>query len=294
LGNLDPETKARARRNHAEAIERALQKFSIDIIHFHGIDFVHYLPPPGVPAVVTLHLPPAWYEGGVFDLRRPDTYLVCVSESQRRACPINANIAAMIPNGISSEPETSKGRKGNYALSMGRICPEKAFHLAMDAAAKVGLPLFLAGQVFGYPEHLKYFDEYISPRLKSDHKFLGPVSGHGKKALLAGARCLLISSRAQETSSLVAMEAFAAGTPVVAFPSGALPEVVEQARTGFLVNSVDEMAAAIEKVEMLDPAACIRAAKTRFSAECMSTQYMEFYEAVACGKMRTNACEVLS
>ena len=83
------------------------------------------------------------------------------------------------------------------------------------------------------------------PRLDRRRRFLGPLGFARKRRLLAAARCLLVPSLARETASLVAMEALACGTPVIAFPNGALAEVVEDGRTGFLVENTREMAAAI-------------------------------------------------
>lgn len=276
---LDELMKQRARREHAKAIHCALRQFTVDVIHLHGIDFLEYLPPRGIPVVVTLHLPPHWYPEAVFGLRRDDIHLVCVSESQRARCPKWGRMR-VVPNGVAVDPSKFR-KKGDYLLSMGRICQEKGFHLAFDAANKTGLPLYLAGQLFDYPEHRKYFEQEIRPRLAEPHKFLGPVGGSRKKQLLAGARCVLIPSLAQETSSLVAMEAITCGTPVIAFRTGALPEVIEHGRTGLLVNSADEMAEAIQQVGTLDSELCIDTARARFSAERMVAQYLDLYESVA-------------
>jgi glycosyltransferase involved in cell wall biosynthesis len=91
---------------------------------------------------------------------------------------------------------------------------------------------------------------------------------------------LLIPSIVQETSSLVAMEALAAGTPVIAFPSGALPEIIEHGKTGYLVSNVQEMAEAIGAVDKLDCDECRNAARRRFSAEKMWEQYAQVYRRI--------------
>jgi len=122
------------------------------------------------------------------------------------------------------------------------------------------------------------------PRLDEHRQFIGPVGFLTKKRLLQQARCLLIPSTVQETSSLVAMEALAAGTPVVAFPSGALPEIVEHARTGYLVSNARQMAKAIAAVDRLDPEVCTRTALRRFSAGSMVERYLAVYRRIVSRK----------
>ena len=204
---IDVFEQRRARANHAIAIERALARFPVDVIHLHGVDFLGYIPDTTVPVVVTLHLPLSWYPSAALNLKPPSVYLVCVSRSQRSAVSNTSTHARVISNGVVVERQRLPRHKGDYVVSVGRICPEKGFHVAMDAASAAGMPLYLAGEVAGYPEHRAYFEGEILPRLGSLHRFLGPVSGESKRQLLAGARALLVPSRVPETSSLISMEA---------------------------------------------------------------------------------------
>jgi glycosyltransferase involved in cell wall biosynthesis len=282
---LDDTARETVQQQHREAIDRALAKFQIDVVHLHGLDFLHYLPDSGVPVIVTLHLPPSWYPPEAFQIERPQTDLVCVSRSQAEACPPHARIERVIQNGVPLH-RFRKGRaKSSYVLGLGRICREKGFDHAIDAATAAGVPFLLAGTAFGYPAHLEYFDQEIRPRLKNGHRFLGQVGLRRKQHLLAGAKCVLIPSLAPETSSLVAMEAMACGTPVVAFPAGALAELIDHGRTGFLVHDVKEMAEAIRAADTLDPATCRREAENRFSAYRMFQQYLQLYEDVVSGRL---------
>ena len=106
----------------------------------------------------------------------------------------------------------------------------------------------------------------------------------GVLSRMLAARCLLVTSVVQETSSLVAREALACGTPVIAFPNGAVPEAIEPGRTGFLMDDVDGMAAAIRAAGTLDPEACRRAARERFSLRRMVERYFDIYRRLARGE----------
>ncbi|HET8547032.1 MAG TPA: GNAT family N-acetyltransferase [Bryobacteraceae bacterium] len=279
-GVLDEDAKRRAHQDTRAAIERALRGFNPDLVHMHGVDFYEYLPPPGVPVLVTLHLPPEWYPPEVLHPSRPRTYLHCVSAAQRRRCPRQARLLPDIPNGVAVHAGSST--KQNYALALGRICPEKGFHLALDAGTAAGVPVYIAGQVYAYEAHQNYFDRELAPRLSQDgHRFLGPVGREHKRELLTEARCVLVPSLVAETSSLVAMEALAAGTPVVAFECGALPEIVEHGRTGFIVHDVNGMAEAIRQIDQIDSAECRRVARENFSLERMIARYFHVYEQLA-------------
>ena len=276
-GPLGEHARVSAQARHRAAITRALDQTSVDIVHLHGIDFTSYLPGPGPAALVTLHLPPAWYPAGAFALDRPRTHLCCVSASQAHACPPAPDLVGVVENGVDLDALRPGGPRQGYALALGRICPEKGFHRALAACRRARAPMLLAGQVFPYPEHERYFRDRIAPLLDRERRFLGPVALGRKRRLLAAARCLLVPSEAPETSSLVAMEALACGTPVIAFGAGALAEIVEHGRTGYVVADEAEMAAAIERAPDIVPAACRRAAEQRFSADVMTSRYLGLY-----------------
>ena len=280
-GTLQHHLQPAAQLHCRDAITAALRRWPIDLVHLHGLDFPAYLPPPGPPVLVTLHLPPAWYAEGALFARRPRTYLHCVSPSQRAACPPALNLLPEIENGVPTDDLFARHGKRRYVISLGRICWEKGFHLALDAAAAAGIGMLLGGQVFPYAQHEAYFREMILPRLATTRRFVGPVGFRRKRRLLTAARALLVPSLVPETGSLVAMEALACGTPVIAFRSGALRSVVEHGVTGFLVDDVHEMTEAIHAAGGIDPRACRDAAVRRFSVERMREQYFSLYQRLA-------------
>jgi glycosyltransferase involved in cell wall biosynthesis len=283
--SLGPAERAAAVEAHAAAVWRALRARSFDAVHLHGLDFDRVLPREHPPALVTLHLPPGWYAPGAL-ARRDGVSLACVSEAQARALPPGARLAFLVQNGVSLERFRPDGARAPFALVLARIAPEKGQHLALDAARRAGVPLLVGGEAFPYPDHLRYLEAEVRPRLDAERRLLGPIALADKARLLAAARCVVVPSLAPETSSVVAMEALASGTPVVARRVGALPEIVEHGRTGFLVDTVEEMADAIRDAGRLSPGACRRAAEARFSERAMVARYRAAYARIAGGRWK--------
>jgi glycosyltransferase involved in cell wall biosynthesis len=281
----DPHVRAAAHDAHREAIENAIGKFGVDVAHCHGIDFDAYIPAEGVNVLVTLHLDPQAYSVRALTSERAGTFFNCVSLSQHARCPKLWNLLPPIANGVDvDELQPDSQARRAHALVLARICPEKCIHLAVDAAKKAELDLIVAGEIFPYAEHQRYFAEHVQPLLDAQRVFIGPVGFAEKRKLLQSARGLLVPSLIEETSSLVAMEALACGTPVIAFRRGALPEIVQDRVTGFLVDNAEQMAAAIANVNSLSAADCVGAARRRFDAARMTREYIELYERLAEGQ----------
>jgi glycosyltransferase involved in cell wall biosynthesis len=269
----------------------ALQRYDVDLVHLHGIDFHAYLPPPGVPALATLHLPLHWYPAEALRPRRPDTWVHCVSPSQHAACPSGDRVLPPIENGVPVHEFASLHAKRNFVLMLARICPEKGVHVAIDAAKQADVPLLIAGEVFPYPQHQRYFGDEVLPRLDRWRRFIGPVAPARKRRLLGAARCVVIPSLVGETSSLVAREALASGTPVVAFDRGALSETVENGKTGFLVDDENGLSDAIGRTGAIDPELCRKTARERFPLERMIDRYFSTYAMLTRGKRGRNRAD---
>jgi glycosyltransferase involved in cell wall biosynthesis len=280
-GVLDAPAQAWAHERQRHAIIGALHRWPVDVVHLHGVDFHAYLPPPGAPVLVTLHLPVSWYPPGALAPERPDIWFQCVSRSQHETCPIGMRLLPPIENGVPLAGFAARHTKRRFALFLGRICREKGVHVAIEAARRADMPLLIAGEVFPYDAHRRYFEEEVKPRLDARRRFIGPVGFARKRRLLTAARCLLVPSLAPETSSLVAREALACGTPVVGYPRGELPATIEHGRTGFLTDTVEGMADAIHGAVRLRPEECRAVARERFCLAAMIQRYFQVYASLA-------------
>lgn len=272
-GEIVEEDRVRARRAHLEAIEQAIRVYRIDLIHFHGLDFHTYVPETNIPMLATLHLPLSWYPEHIF--RQSRVKLNCVSHAQAADTGL-----PVVLNGVDVDRYRPVTRPGDYVLWLGRICPEKGVHLALDAAKEAGLRMKVAGPVHPFATHQEYFKKEVQPRLDGDREYIGPVDGAKKERLLAEARCLAVTSLVAETCSLVTMEALSAGTPVVALNSGALPEVLQHGVTGFVAESPDEIGGLLRKVDCISRNECRKYAQQNFSARRMADDYLALYRRV--------------
>ena len=265
------------------AIDRALAKHQVDIIHMHGMDFDQHVLPPDIPVLVTLHVATQWYNPEAWATYAGRVQFQCVSDSQRRTCAKLLGDVPVVENGVPLPSFRLDREREDFAVALGRICPEKNVHEALEAGTLAGTQVLVGGHVFPYREHGEYFHEKVEPLLngESAHRFLGPIETERRQRLLARAKCLLHSTIAPETSSLVAMEALAVGTPVIAYRSGALPDIIDDGVTGFLVDNVEQMADAIRRVDQIRPEDCRAAAEKRFSRERMVHDYFNLYATMA-------------
>lgn len=259
---------------------RRRERDAFDLVHDHSGSFWVHAAGIAAPVLATLHLPRSMYAPELFAGLPPNLFFNCVSKSQAREFTELPRLLGVVENGVALDQFLCTPRKQDHLLWLGRICEEKGAHLAIEVAQQARMPLILAGEVYPFSYHQQYFQRQIAPQLGCGVTFVERPSFAAKLELLRHARALLVSSLVDETSSLVAMEAMACGTPVVAFRRGALPDIVQHGETGFLAESVAEMAEWLRRSDEIDPHACRARAEQDFSAQRMAADYQRLYEQV--------------
>jgi glycosyltransferase involved in cell wall biosynthesis len=260
---------------HALSSYDAIRDHSPDIVHDHTL----YGPPIGtsrhLPVVHTLHGPFTEEFCWLFSHMADKMGFVSISDYQRRTYPHLAYLGT-IHNSVDVGALSFRKDKDEYALFLGRFNPDKGPHIAIDVARKLGIRLLMAGKVNELQERT-FFEQVIQPQLGRDIEYLGEVSNEPKAALLAGAKMVLFPIMWPEPFGLVMVEAAAVGTPVIAFRNGSSPEVIDHGRTGFVVDTPEEMVAAARRVDEIDPAACRAWAEEHFDLPRMVAEYEAAY-----------------
>jgi glycosyltransferase involved in cell wall biosynthesis len=248
-----------------------------DIIHSHvdtaGFLFARWCP---TPVVSTLHgrLDGAGHPALLDEFR--DVPLVAISESQRRWSP-HANWVATIPHGLDLARSPFIGATGTYLAFVGRIAPEKGVADAIALAKRTQLPLRMAAKVYD-PQERAMFDEIVAPAIDDGVvEFIGEVGPGQRDELFAGALATLMLGAWPEPFGLVAIESMATGTPVIARRAGALPEIIQHGRSGFLVDDLQEAVLAVDRARGLDRRQVRQLAVDRFSVARMVDDYERVY-----------------
>jgi glycosyltransferase involved in cell wall biosynthesis len=197
--------------------------------------------------------------------------VVCISQAQARLAPTPEIVDSVVHNPIDVDAWPVGYDKQDYLLWLGRFAPEKGAHRAIQVAKATGRRLILAGPV--QPGQERYFANEVQPHIDGRQiTWIGEVGGARKQRLFADASVFLMPIRWAEPFGMVMVEALAAGTPVLAFPEGAAPEIVEHGVNGFLVRDEQEMAAMVDKAGQIDPLTCRRSAE-RFAPDRIAVGY---------------------
>jgi glycosyltransferase involved in cell wall biosynthesis len=248
------------------------------LIHFH-IDYLHLpiLRHLDVPTLTTMM-------HGRLDLPElqavlqqfPSAPLASISNVQRE--PLSwANWMGTVYHGLPEDDLIFKSTAEDYFAFLGRICPEKGLDRAIEIARKTGIPLKIAAKVDSADRD--YFQSVIKPLLRQPYlDFIGEIGQEEKSAFLGGARALLFPIDWPEPFGLVMIEALACGTPVIAFDHGSVREVIEDGRSGYIVNDLPSAIEAVQKIDRLDRTACRQSFLERFTSRRMAENYTTIYE----------------
>jgi glycosyltransferase involved in cell wall biosynthesis len=252
------------------------EKENFDLLHFH-VDYLHF---PfsrrrQIAHVTTLH--------GRLDLpdlvplyrHFRDIPVISISDAQRKPLPW-LNWQGTVHHGLPRESFSLGGGKGGYLAFLGRTSPEKGLDQAVEIAKRAEMPLKIAAKIDRVD--VGYFETVIKPLL--DHpliEFIGEVGYPEKNVFLGNAVGLLFPINWREPFGLVMIEAMACGTPVIAYPLGSVPEVMEEGVTGFVVPDFEGAVKAVKRLGEIDRRKCRRYFEQHFNAERMAQDYLNIY-----------------
>jgi glycosyltransferase involved in cell wall biosynthesis len=201
-------------------------------------------------------------------------HYVAISDSDRHP---DLTYATTIHHGIDVGSFTVGAGDGGYLLFLGRIHPDKGTHVAIDVARRAGLPLVIAGVV----HDAAYHEREVLPHVDGTAvRYVGPVGPAERDRLLGGAVGMLHLIAFDEPFGLSVVESLAAGTPVIAYSRGSMPELIRDGGTGFLVDDAVQAVDAVRRLASLDRAACRADAAARFSADRMVADYELLFERI--------------
>lgn len=263
--------------DHILLIERVFQDSEeFELVHSH----LDYMPFPmlrrmSVPHLTTLH--------GRLDTPNllnvfrefKDEPLVSISDAQRTPLAF-CNWQRTVHHGLPADLYEYRPGPGKFLAFLGRVSPEKGLPQALEIAAQAGLPLKIAAKVDKVDK--EYFEAQIEPMLsRSGVEFIGEIGEHEKNDFLGSAVALLFPIHWPEPFGMVLIESMACGTPIIAYPCGSVPEVVDDGVSGLIVNDVPGAVEALKKIAKLDRKLCRKKFEERFTATTMAQNYLSIY-----------------
>jgi glycosyltransferase involved in cell wall biosynthesis len=264
---------------HAMAAYEALQ--DVDVIHDHTLLGPLVVPlvggrsgvPP--PVVLTHHNPFTPEAARVLSVAATRATVVAVSHAHARSAH-GVPIGAVVHHGVDLQRYHPQAGGGGYLLFLGRMSADKGVDRAVRVAARTGRRLVIATKM-RHPDEIAYYEREVAPLLAPGAEPPREASLEEAAALLAGATALLNPISWPEPFGMVMIEALASGTPVIAFPRGAAPEIVDHGRTGFLCADEDAMVQAVRQVDQIHRGECRAVAERRFSIARMTRDYLGLY-----------------
>jgi glycosyltransferase involved in cell wall biosynthesis len=267
--------------HHTSWAFRDVAQRRFDVVHAHSptaLALGRLL--PGTPLVYTIHHDE---QPRLTDYYRqfPDVRYVAISADQRSRQPSLPGVA-VIRHGLDPARFAWSDTPGEYACFVGRLAREKGPHTAIDIAAAAGVPIRVAGEA--HPPDRDFARAEVEPRLGQPHvTYLGAIGLAAKVPLLRDARALLAPIDWHEPFGLIIIEAMLSGCPVLAFPMGSAPELIEQGVTGYVVRDADEMTAVLRPGSVLDRfdrRRCRARAVQRFSRSRLVKEHEALYDQV--------------
>ena len=275
---------AYAGRVYRRLRELATTDGPVDIIHEHsgmvGLLAAQY---QGLaPVVHTVHGPLDESERTAYESLVDEAGLVAISQNQRDSTP-DLKWVGVVHNAVDIDSLAlgSSETAEPYLLVLARICPEKGQHLAVEVARRLGMKLVLAGKIENTADSVDYYRRLVLPHIDGERVVhLLNVAGAEKAELLAHASVMLAPITWPEPFGLSIVEAMASGTPAIAFNLGAVRELIEDGRTGFVVEDIDGMVEAVHLARGIDPVSCALRARQLFSPGVMVQRYLNIYAEV--------------
>jgi glycosyltransferase involved in cell wall biosynthesis len=253
----------------------------VDLIHDHTLLGPLIAGAAGLrrpPVVTTNHGPFTEETRPLWSAITEHASLICISHSQARSSG-GVPVSAVIHHGIDLDVHTAGPGGGDYLMFIGRMAADKGVHHAVSIAREAGLPLVMATKM-REPAEIEYFNSKVRPLLASEDQMPVEMPLRRRLALLREATALLNPITWREPFGLVMAEALASATPVLAFPNGAAPEIVDPGRTGFLCRDEADMVSAVGRVSQIDRDECRNEAERRFSLQRMARDHERFYRRV--------------
>ena len=269
----------RAPYDWAHIAESLALSDGFDIVHNHAGELALAMAPLiSTPMLTTMHCLPTADTQFIWN-RYTGAYNT-ISRSQRRLPPESRGVfMGHVYNAIDVDSFPFESDKGDDLLFLGRLAPEKGPELAIDVARRTGRRLIMAGKVDDYDR--KFFEEVVRDQIDGKQiVYVGEADACQKRDLYAAAKCLLMPLTWEEPFGLVMPEAMACGTPVIALRRGSAPELIRHEETGFVVDTVEEMAAAVDRVDEIEPRLCRDHVRTSFSPMVMAAAYVRLYEEI--------------